>query len=525
MNTKKPKHIMFAIMVVLLMNTNLKAQNELKSTELNVFKNGTYFIVKEGTVNLLKSKTKLELPPNPLLSTYWLTTTKDIGITKVVYMYDTIKKGKAVRSIPDLLRVNIGQRVTITTKLDDKNYIDIVGWLMDYYPQNYIAKLKLDNNSITFISVTDIKKLTFEKPPKETTITDSVALLANIEFNKAVESTRLKLVYMQAGIQWIPSYNVKILSETELQLEMRALVENFAEKIEDANLTLTVGDPQFKYWRNAEPFVSGYLTNLYGTQTQTVTRYAYQNVSPDPVNFPDEAISLVENYNDYSTYTTEGEKTNDLYMYNLGKVNMPKNSKTSFQIFSQKIPYKDVYTSTIGDVVSYATNSYINIDPEKRYDVYHSIKLSNLTKNPFTTAPVFVQNENLQPLAQDELKYTPAGSFVSIQLSKAVDVIIKNNEEEIKKVERAKTLGKNSYNKIIIKGTIDISNLQDKKIVLNLNKGINAEIIEISDSGNIKKPGRYAGLNPYTEASWEIPLNGGEKKTVTYQYEVYVLFR
>jgi hypothetical protein len=227
-------------------------------------------------------------------------------------------------------------------------------------------------------------------------------------------------------------------------------------------------------------------------------------------------------YNDYTTYTTEGEKTNDLYMYNLGKVSIPMNSKASFMIFSQKIPYKDVYTVNIGDVINYCSTKYINNDPNRKYNVFHSLKLENTSKNPLTTAPVFILDENLQPLAQDEIKYTPVGGDVSVQLSNAVDVRIKNSEEEVKVVERAKVESKVVYNKVTIKGTIEVNNLQDKKINLNLYKDINAKVIEASHNGVIKKSGRYSGLNPFTQINWEIPVEKNEKVEINYQYEVFV---
>lgn len=519
----KTFNITLLIFALALFAGQLIAQPEMKSTELNVFKNGTYFIVKEGNVGLTKGKCKLELPPNPLLGTFWLTTPKDISITRLLYKYDTIRKLKTYQwSVPDLLKANTGQHVTIMAKFDDKTFTEITGFLLDFYPQTSFAKIRLDNNNITFIYAGDIRKVTFEKSPNESRMVDSMALLANIEFSKNIDNTRLKMVYMQTGIQWLPSYNVKVIDDKELMIEMRALVENYSEIIEDANLTLTVGDPQFKYGRNVEHFISGYLTNLGGSPVQTYTnRYMYQNSFSPQV----ESVKSEDNYdyNDYTTYTTEGEKTNDLYMYNVGKVTIPKNSKASYQIFSQKIPYKDVYTCNLADVVNYYTTSYINIDPEKKYEVYHSFKLTNNTKNPFTTAPVFVQNENLQPLAQDEIKYTPVGGTVSVQLSKAIDVVVKNNEEEIKKVEKFKIIGKYSYNKITIRGTVEISNLQNKKIALNILKNVTAEIIEVSDGGTIKKPGKYSGLNPFTEASWELQINANEQKTITYEYEVYVI--
>jgi hypothetical protein len=310
-----------------------------------------------------------------------------------------------------------------------------------------------------------------------------------------------------------------------LQLEMRALVENFAENIKDAELTLTVGDPNYKYGRSIEPFASPYLSSLLGASPNYGARaYQFQNKGAAMQGFaPMAQIESVDvGYSDYNEYTTAGEKTGDLYMYRVGKVTVPMNSKASFQVFSQKISYKDVYKVQIGDVVNFASTLYVNNNPEQRFDVYHSMKLTNSTKNPFTTAPVFVMNEDLEPLAQDEITYTPVGGNVSVQLSKSPDITIKNNEEEKDRQERARTYNKAVYHKVVISGSVEINNLQDKDVTLNVTKYVNALVTSASDNGTITKPPKFQGLNPNSMIEWELPIKANEKKTLTYFYEVYV---
>jgi hypothetical protein len=331
------------------------------------------------------------------------------------------------------------------------------------------------------------------------------------------------MVYMQSGIQWFPSYNIKMINDNELQLEMKALVENYSEDINDAELTLTVGNPQFFYNASIDPIATNYLTSLFDTRTSSFSTLPMQMQTYANSNMyvaADESANEL-NFQPFNDYTTLGEKTNDLYMYKLGNVSLAQQSKTSFQIFSTKLPYKDMYEVTIGDIVNYSYNSYIGNDPEKRYDVFHSLQLSNVTNFPFTTAPVFVMNENLQPLAQDRLKYTPTGANTSVQLSKAGDVVVKNKEEEVKKEENVKKNGKTFYNKVTIKGTIIIENLQNKKILLTIKKNLLANVIDASDGGKIDKSGRYNYLNPYVDVNWEIPFGAKDKKTITYTYEVY----
>ncbi len=503
----------------------LSAQSALKPVSVNVFKNGTYFIAKEGTVSARKGFAELELPKDPLLGTYWLNTTKEAKISKVYFLTDTIKKTKTPQNFSDIFKGSIGKKVRFTYYYGaDKNTREISGLLSDYYETSSIAKIKLADNKTTYCPVSSVVDFTIEDAGVGTLTVDSMVRVAKIYFDKNVNSTDLHLVYMQSGIQWFPSYNVKVINENDVQLEMKALVENYSEDIDDAELTLTVGNPQFFYGQTFDPIYNNYLTSLYDIKTATLTStpmqqmQTYSNENSYVATDASAANNQIEQYYDYST---EGEKTNDLYMYKLGSVSLPKQSKTSFQIFSVKLPYKDVYEVSLGDIVNYSYYSYISNDPEKRFDVFHSLQLQNTTTYPFTTAPVFVQNENLQPLAQDRIKYTPTGANVSVQLSKAGDVVVKNKEEEVKKEENVKKIGKTFYNKVTIRGTIYIENLQNKKITLKIKKELLANVINVSDDGKIEKNGRYSYLNPYESVNWEIPCGSKDKKTVTYEYEVF----
>ena len=517
------KASMFLAMTALCMQ--VIAQQVLKTTQVNVFKNGTYYVVKEGDVNLTGETVKLLMPANPLQGTFWINSLKDVKINKVVVKTDTIHKFRTAKSYSDILMANEGKNIKLTYKFDDKTYKDVSGTLMDYYKESQIVKIKTTDNRISFIQADNIRELSFGDKTNDNSPYDSTAMVATVHFNKKMDNTRLRMFYMHTGIQWIPSYNIKIIDDKELQLEMKALIENFNEDINDAEMTLTVGNPRFYYGTATDAIALGALTYLYTTPPAGNSGYSYaqsysyaNNISNAPA--PQQPVY---EYNGLSEYTTTGEKTNDLYMYSLGKVSVPKNSKTSFEIFSAKVPYKDIYEVIIGDVANYSVNRYIANNPESRYDVYHSLSITNKTANPFTTGPCFVLNEKLQPLAQDELKYTAVNGDVSVQLSKAGDIVVKNVEEEVKKDENAKKVGKYYYNKITIKGTITISNLQEKKVTLTITKNLNAQVIDASDGGVPKKPGKYYSLNPYSEIKWEVPMDKNQEKKISYQYEVYVI--
>lgn len=502
------------------------AQNELKPTEINIFKNGTYFIIRDGNVNLTAGKASIKVPPSPLLSTFWLTTTKDVKIERILFVDDTLKSDRTASSMWELLKINNGKKIKLVYSYDEKNMREISGILMAFNPLSYMIKIKTPDNKITFLNASSIKELVFEETPNEINKIDSIVRKGHITFSKTSGSVPLRLSYMQTGIQWTPLYNIKILNDKELQLELKATVENYIENdLNGVDLVLTVGSPNFYYGTQLDPIANNFmsainlLSNMNGISGGN---YATQRFDNYQVMAEEDAATGDVQYNQYYNYNTNGEKSNDLYFYKLGKVDLPYNTKTTLMVFSQNVPYEDIYEVSISDAVNFQGYHYVQQTDNVRFDVFHSLKLTNTSTQPFTTGPVFVLDENLMPLAQDQLKYTAIKGQVSVQLARSPDVVVKYSEEETDRTDNYTTINRTRYTKVTVKGEINIENLQEKEIILNVDKTIYANVTSVSDGGKFKKIGVYYGVNPASQIKWELPLKAGEKRVLVYTYEVLI---
>lgn len=506
------------------------AQKELKTTGINLFKNGTYFIVKEGNVAAPKGSWSMSMENfNPLLSTFWISTQKESPVNRIEYVTDTIKSTRPIANFFDALNANKGKKVRLTYTIGtaSTNVSNAKGTLENFYPATGMAKIKTQEGGFLFLNTSNIYELFFETEPNERVKSDSLARIARIVFDKEKSTLPIKLSYMQSGMNWVPGYSIKMLDDSKLQLSMNALIENFSEEIKDADLTLTLGAANFKYGQQIDPLAQFYINAGIGLSGGFGnSNYNYQSTYSNGYAAPTQSMvygnDIATTYNEYNNYVTTGDKDEDLYRYKLGKVNIPKNSKTSFNIFATEIPYEDIYEINLSDIVNYATNQRIAINDNQTFDVFHSLKLSNTTSFPFTTAPVFVQDKNLQPLAQDQIKYTPTGAKVKVQLAKATDIQVKMTEEEVSSEEKAKKYNSYFYKRVTIKGTVKMENLQSKSVKVCVTKYVNGDMKTVSDAGAIKKSGQYNGLNPNSETEWTISLGKGEKKELTYQYDVFV---
>ena len=510
----------YLLTALILINCVVFAQSNLPMKKISLFKNSTCLVSKEGQLKVKDGSITLPIPSSALYGTFWIGSAKENSLKSIVFKTDTLKTQTTAKYIDQIIRANVGSDAVLVLKTGEKNEKNISGKILSYIPESGLVKVKEDNGKITFINYEKIEYLTFSSDNAKF-MNDSITRTAKLNFEKSSENASLMEYYLQQGMNWIPSYFLKITNDKEARLEMKATIENYAEDINDVEAEVVVGAPQLYYGSMLDPVSYNYIT-------QASSTYASRGIIDN--NMLSNAMQQVQTASPYggaydesemyysTSFTTEGEKNNDLYYYNLGKISLPKNSKGIFPVFASTLSYKDIYKAEIDDKVNYASNMYCNTN-EDNCDVFHSIELKNSTNFPFTTACVMVLTEKGQFMAQDQLKYTPTGAVSVIKLSKAIDVVMKNSEEEITRVDNYKKIGKTTYNKVTIKGIITVENLQPKQISIDVNKHVNGTVT--NDGGSkVKKQKTYNSANPYSNMNWSVALNSGEKKTLTYEYEV-----
>lgn len=511
------------------------ANAQMKTTKVSVFKNGTFFQKKEGTIKFTDKKGFLPVPDNALFGTYWLAAGANTSIKQIDIGVDTVKKDKRFFTLYDLVKANEGKTATLRFRqvLDpEKPSYRLVNGTIVNVSQYGIIRMKTAEGKNLFIPQTDLYDVEIDGNPNETLKADSLLRRATIFLDKQANDVPFTVVSLQTGMVWTPSYYIKLLNDKEARLMMKGTVENNSvEDIVNADLDLVVGSPNIFYGNQLDPVSSTYIAGLVsnGYYDNNYLSNATYNYAPAQKAVYGDA-SVAEAYEpppaiiDGATeeYNTEGEKVSDLYYYRAGNVSIRKKTKSIIPISLANIPFKDIYECEIGDLTNYYSTRTIYTDELQKSDTYHSLKFTNKTTAPITTASVFVVNENEEPIAQDQIKYTPVGAETFIRLSKAVDVSVKSKDEESKKAEDVKKINKVVYDKVTLKGTIEVNNFLNKPITLNVKKWVYGEVTD-NGGGKTFKRGVYNNLNPYTNLSWELDLPAGEKKILTFYYDVYIV--
>lgn len=509
------------LLSVLWLGTSLwaGAQTTLPVKKITIFKNGTAMMVKEGTVAAKDGSVKLPIPEQTLFGAYFIGAAKDNSIKNYVLKNDTLKKKDKSHSIWQFLAGNLNKQVTISytpTQGIDKT---VSGKVTDYDLYSGIMKFTTDAGKSVIMHVGQIYQADFKEDPSAFYMADSIKRMLIVKPEKQAETMGLQEIYMTGGFNWIPSYYLRLKDDKTARLEMKAIIENYSEDLKDAETELVVGAPQMIYSNTLDPMTYDYLTsgNLSRPDLGATRNYMQSNAMMAEAKVADVSAGYFE-----SNYNMEGEKAGDMYIYKPGKITLSNESKGVFPIFAGTVEYKDKYEGTIYDITNYYNSRYVPQD-ERPFDIFHSLEIKNTATVPLTTASVMVVNEKEQFVAQDEMKYTPAGATNNIRLSKAIDIIMKNSEEEKTREDNAKKLGKVTYSKVILKGTVNVDNYQDKEVTVSVTKTLSGTVLSNTADGKVTKVNSYNYINPQSNIKWEVKLAPNQKKTLTYEYEVYFI--
>ena len=551
----KPQKIYCLILLfaVLLFSFASAQENSLpvlntKAKTVAVFKNGLGFFTREGASELKDGWAVTEHVPAASLGSVWVSSLdKDSRIEEAIGFREDVGKTTEAISIEELLEANIGKKIHITYG-DNKNIEGVIKSVpkargperadlmaADYTRNIYDPRLQpkaglivvidtgssevvLNKNSITKVEFNGEFSTAF--PGREK------AKRVKFRVSTPKKEAKIALSYLQKGISWSPAYLVNIEDPKKARITLKATLVNDAENFEDANVFFTVGYPNFIYADILSPLaMEESLTQL----LQSLRREGRQDeaslgaITRQRADFRyNEPMSSVDN-NYEAMIAMPGTTEEDLFFYSKETVSLKKGERAEYQLFSSEVDYKHVYEWEIPDTINVDLRGQQRTGPQKeeKEHVWHSIKLTNSTKFPWTTAPAFIVS-GWRPLAQDTIRYTPGGTSTNLKMTVASDLSHVRQELETER-QRDQKIYNYSYDLVTVKGVLRIKNLKDREISMEIKKKMTGEVVEVSHSGKIEKVAEgLQGVNQNSTVSWKFPIKGGEEANVTYKYKVYI---
>lgn len=523
---------------------------DFATRSVSIFKDGSSFVVKSGAVKVDKRTFSLRSDnvPQATFGTLWLSSPTNELKTITAFM-DTIKKEVEINNynLTALLKENKGKSVIL---YDDKSSYEgvIVGFLdgtaVKAEEEGFVASasdgwVQLQTPQGKWLTLRKDKLLRadfLEKPNAltRTQKTQKPVETLNVEFTTDKATQPLDMMYLQKGIYWTPFYLLELTGEKKGKLTLRTDVVNEVEDIQNANVNFVVGVPNFKDTDALSALVNFGNRGILNEQGWTNGIYSNDN-KPKVMAIPQHYQSMSNGSHSYdasststdeeSTFTSEveGNSVEDLFFYTLPNVNLKKHARGQFQLFSYETEIEHVYECNLqaNENKSYGTD--YSFTPTTQNPVYHSIKIKNLSTNPWTTAAIMVVSktqDRTDPICQDMMTYTPVKGTNYIKITSSPDIRVKDGEKEASRSGEIRVAGK-KYAVINVEGQIVVNNYKNTEVKLNLRRNILGDLQQ-SDVNWLKETKVNSSANKLNQVCWEISLKGGEEKTIKYSYKTYL---
>jgi len=226
----------------------------------------------------------------------------------------------------------------------------------------------------------------------------------------------------------------------------------------------------------------------------------------------------------YST-AAAGAAAEDLFLYPVERFSLGRGETAFLPLFTAEAPYEHVYVWKIPDMLD--ENERYNQQREREgqplfEEVWHSCRLTNQMKMPWTTAPAeFVTGG--QFTGQDICYYTAPGTQTTVRINRAMNVLASQAEFEVERKRNAASFYGSSYDLVKVKGELKIRSRLGQPVNAEVTKELSGESVEtVPQAEDVTTAKGLRRVNPRHTLTWKVELKPGEEQTLSYTYSVYV---
>jgi hypothetical protein len=529
-------------------------------TRVALFKNGLGFFVREGTLPVGARHVLLGPYAAPSHGTFWVSTPSRLRLQGLVARSVAVQEEVEARSVPELLRANVGREVHLGAPHD---YGAPVGVILSFSPERpgppqardaysmgtlHRDTMPLDGPWGFMLVRTRTGPLAVNPSHygQVTFLTDDVATdyireRPGFELEaRFAEQARgddwIGVTYLAKGITWAPSYLLDITDDETATLTAKALIINEAEDIEGAHVDLVTGFPNLQFADVASPIaqkenLAAFLNALTRGQSSIDASVLSQVMANVPLARMERAgrgggmggggfAGPMPGYG----AAAAGRAAEDLFLYPLDSVDLAAGETGYFPLFTESLPYTEFYQWDIPDYVG-ERDRYISQperDAQTAEQVWHSLRIPNETDLPWTTAPAQLM-ESGQIIGQDILTFTPPEGEATVRITQAVSVKAEQTEVEVSRERDAVHLYGDSFDRVTIEGTLQVTNYTSEPVALEITKSLSGDVKQTSPSAeDITLAAGLARMNASHQLTWKLDLEPGDSREITYLYEALI---
>jgi hypothetical protein len=473
----------------------------LEISDVALFKNGTGYFTAEGRLNPSETEFVISEPPPAVHGTFWLTSP-----VRPIWMVASVDTGwRGAQTIEELLKVNIGREVEL--RLDaERGPVSWFGTLRSVSGD----LVTIDDRSVR---LQDIREVAGADLDTRVPAPDPRLALRYLSGDAAPYS----LSWLQKGITWAPVYALDI-ARSPGPLRLSATIFNEAHDLRAARVSFVSGYPNIAFADVLSPLslennLQSFLNALGGGQYQAAASPMSQMMMNAPVaRFAAEA--------DYSAAPPTTAQVEDLFYHTQPGITLAKGARASFEILSTPAQFTHVYSWDVRPDNPW--NPYRPQPSEPDEEIWHLIRFSNGSDQPFTTGPILLTSDG-RVVAQDVLKYTPRGAEAEVKITKAVDIAADAEEIEISREAGARRYRNSSYDLVVVEGTLTIESFKNDTVTLEIRRELEGEVTSAAENPEIVKLGENVrAINPRSRIKWTVTLPPGTERELKYRYRIFV---
>lgn len=526
----------------------------LRVDRVALFKNGIGYISASGELPAGARTVVLGDMPIPSLGTFWVGYPSNLAVRGIVGSVEDAGETEPARSVPMMLAANIGRDVKIVfangevaegriesvsrQEQPDRGASPYIAGtrtrpaVYDPFGGSWLVLLKgAQGNTVTFGAQAASRVEFLGSAGVATSVVSTVRRpRIRMDLEQPAKGERVGVSYLARGITWSPSYMIDLTDAKTARLYAKALVINEAADLKGARLELVTGFPNIQFGDIASPIamatpLADYLNAL---QSGRNDRRSSRGAMTQQIAFNsfDNGAGFDQGSQPLPAYSTAaaGSVAEDLYLYPAGSIDLKRGETGYVPLFTTDAAYEHIYVWKIADLID-EDDHYRRENPNERRpgeEVWHSCRLTNASKMPWTTAPAeFVKDG--QFVGQDICYYTGPGAKTTIRINRAMNVLADQAEFEVSRNRNAANFHGSSYDLVQVRGELKVRSALDRAVSLEVTKDLSGEVKEMTPAAKDAMTARgLRGVNPRHTLTWTIELKAGEEQTLTYVYQVYV---
>ena len=483
-----------------------------KVTSVAVFKNGLGFFLRDGAVDLHDGWCVTKEIPPATFGTFAIYAHAEDQVVDIVgsgpgevVEFDGVDApaDAAAKRARLLASLNLNVQLTYKQAAADRT---AAGTIRSVGPEYVI----LENDSNAFaVPVEGLTRMQVLQLP--------VRVHVSADDGKVPAAATLGMGYLRKGITWIPDYTLTVIDDETAELTLRGTLVNEAEDLIHCDVHFVVGVPHFAHTDYMAPIAVGQVIRMVSAavappqvQTQIMQRAALVrnidtsnqfNVVEQPV--PAAGGDLGKALGNLPQM--EGAAGTDYTVYTKKDLTVRRGEKAIVTLFRKRIRYSHIYRWTIPG------------------GLQHYLVLHNATDTSWTTGPCLAVSGN-QPLSEDLLKYVPKGGTGELPVTTAINIAHQTSETEVARKLKAHSPSHDFYLDLVtLRGEVMVKNFEKRKAVIVITANLPGKPTEASHDGEITidttklKVLEWAG-----SIRWQITVEPGGTKTLSYSYERYV---